>query len=519
MQQLSFPSFLKAPMIVTIANDPLLAIFPPMTQMTSEKTIVWFRQDLRLKDQNALSWAIQQGGEIIPVYLWTPNDEKNWAPGGASQWWLHHALKDLDLELKKHASQLIIRSAETSLKALRDLIQETGATRVCWNRRYEPEITKRDAHIKKSLREEGCQAESFSASLMYEPSLIKNKSGTPFKVFTPFWKPLKTVEAPPLCQVDIEKLKSPSTWPSSEDLDSLNLLPSIPWDRGMQCFWKPTREAALQRLQEFSEKNAYTYGELRDRPDLDGTSLLAPYLHLGQIGPREVLHHLRSSSQNSPVVEDGVLRQLYWREFASHLLFHFPNTPLKPLRPEYEHFPWTENANYLKAWQKGETGYPIVDAGMRQLWHTGWMHNRVRMIVGSFLVKHLLQHWLEGAQWFWDTLADADLANNPFGWQWIGGCGADAAPYFRIFNPITQGQKFDPKGNYVRQWVPELSKLSTKIIHSPWEGDLLELQSAGITLGKNYPHPIISHADGRAGALAAFQELKKKKEALSGYQI
>jgi len=472
---------------------------------------VWFRQDLRLGDNPALQAAIANGDAVVPVFIWAPEEEGEWSPGGAACWWLHHALRDLESELRDHGSRLIVREAgkESSLGVLQGLVAETGASRVLWNRRYEPAAVERDARIKSVLRDSGLEVRSFNASMLFEPHEIANKSGKPFQVFTPMWNHYQTREVPPAVEVDLGALQSPKKWPKSVAIDKLELLPGIAWDGGFYEMWNPTRAAMLERLDEMrNDGRAKFYQRDRDTPALDGTSCLSPFLHSGQVGPREAWHRLGDDR----AVHDGLKRQLAWRDFAHHLLFHFPRTPTEPLRPEFALFPWEEDAERLALWQRGETGYPIVDAGMRQLWHTGWMHNRVRMIVGSLLVKHLLIHWQEGARWFWDTLVDADLANNTLGWQWIGGCGADAAPYFRIFNPINQGEKFDPDGTYVKEWVPELAKLPAKFIHRPWDLGELELAGLGVVLGRDYPGPCIPHAEGRQRALDAFAKLKERRE-------
>ena len=473
-------------------------------------TIVWFRQDLRLADNPALAAAIERGGKIVPVYLWAPDEEASWAPGGASRWWLHHALKDLDQQLREIGSKLVVRTTDDSLAALRELAKQTSADAIYWNRRYEPQVIERDSKIKEALREDGAEVKSFNAGMLFEPHEIANKSGKPFQVFTPMWKHYQTREMPKVVDVDLKEWKSPKKLPAGQKIEELELLPKIAWDGGFYESWDPTRSAMLERLREMS-KDGRAAGYLDDRntPSVDGTSALSPFLHNGQVGVREAWWSL---GEGNPI-DLGLRRQMVWRDFAHHLLFHFPNTPSKPLRPEFELFPWQEDDAALRRWQRGETGYPIVDAGMRQLWHTGWMHNRVRMIVGSLLVKHLLIHWVEGARWFWDTLVDADLANNTLGWQWIGGCGADAAPYFRIFNPMSQGEKFDADGAYVRQWVPELLKLPNKFIHRPWEMGDLELSGLGVVLGKHYPEPVVGHTEGRQRALDAFAELKKRRAA------
>ena len=479
----------------------------------TDPAIIWFRYDLRLHDQDALAYAIEQGHEIIPVFIWAPEEESPWEPGGASKWWLHHALADLDTQLREYGSRLIIRSGQSTQAELQKLIDETGAKSIFWNRRYEPAGIERDSKTKSALKEQNLNAQSFNATLLYDPTKIKNKSGTPFKVFTPFWKHLRTVDLPEERSVDLDALKNVKKFPKSLPLESLELLPRISWDRGWLQMWQPQRDNLITQLKGFGKEQAASYEDQRDFPAIDGTSQLSPAFHFGQIGPREAFQHIHEQGDHDPALETGVLRQLYWREFANHLLFHFPHTTVAPLRPEYQSFPWQEDPHFLRAWQRGETGYPIVDAGMRQLWQTGWMHNRVRMIVASVLVKHLLQHWMEGAKWFWDTLLDANLANNTFGWQWTAGCGADAAPYFRVFNPITQGEKFDPEGNYIKKFIPELEKLPKKYIHQPWELGALELRGLGLTLDKDYPSPIIPHPEGRQRALDAFAELKKRNTA------
>jgi len=475
----------------------------------SNTTIVWFRRDLRLNDNPAWNHAVSEGGSILPIYIHCPKEERPWQRGGASNWWLHHVLNDLDKQLEKHGLNLIIRNTKNTQQEMEKIIHESDAHTVCWNRCYEPIITKRDKSLKQMLQDSGIGAKSFNGSLLLDPLKITNKSGKPFQVFTPFWKHCRDIEVAEPETESLKKAKSKKI--SSDPLKSLNLLPEIPWDKGMEEFWTPTRAGGIDLLEKAAAKSK-TYDSQRDIPEEDGTSRLSPYLHFGQISPREFFHNIRSNAPDKDKAGSGILRQLYWREFSAHLLFHFPHSQDNALKPEYEQFPWKFNEKFLRAWQKGETGFPIVDAGMRQLWHTGWMHNRVRMIAGSLLVKHLLQPWQEGARWFWDTLVDADLPNNSMGWQWVGGSGADASPYFRIFNPIIQGQKFDPKGAYVRKWIPELAELPDEFVHTPWEATPIELKAAGITLGKEYPEPIVTHKDGRQRALDAYAEFKEIKE-------
>jgi deoxyribodipyrimidine photo-lyase len=481
---------------------------------------VWFRQDLRLADNPALDAACRRG-PIVPVFIWAPTreEEGDWPPGGASRWWLHHALKSLDESLRRIGSSLIIRRGP-SLEALWQLVRETGARAVVWNRRYEPAAIERDKIVKAALRLDGIEVESFNASLLWEPWEVLKKDGTPFKVFTPFWR--NAMEMPePAAPLPAPGFIVPSQLPGSEPLDSLELLPKIPWDTGLRQTWNPSETSAHLRLAHFLDAAVKTYGPDRDRPDLDGTSTMSPHLHHGTISPRQIWHTtvpvIRQMERSDPATKEPrdsawhFLREVGWREFGYHLLYHFPHTPTQPLNERFKAFPWADGPAamaQLHAWQRGRTGYPLIDAGMRQLWHTGWMHNRVRMVVGSFLVKDLLLSWSHGAAWFWDTLVDADLASNTLGWQWVGGCGADAAPYFRVFNPMGQGEKFDPSGAYVRRWVPELANLSDKWIHRPWEAPPMELAAAGVELGVTYPKPLVDHGQARDRALEAFSRIK-----------
>jgi deoxyribodipyrimidine photo-lyase len=472
--------------------------------------IVWFRIDLRLADNPALEAAMKSGAEIAPVFVWAPDEEAPWEPGAASNWWLHHSLASLDKRLKEAGSRLIIRRGP-SLTTLRELAKETGATAVFWNRRYEPAVIARDQKIKEALRADGLEAESFNGALLHEPWKIANQSGKPFQVFTPYWRhclaqadPAKPIAAP-------RQIPAPKKWPKSEALDELKLLPTIDWASGFREAWQPGEDGAAKNLKHFLGKGLEDYTAERNVPSVRGTSRLSPHLHFGEISPRQVWEAVRKTREES----DGgwknaqYLAEIGWREFAHHLIFHFPKTPTEPLRENFREFPWRKDAKALKAWQRGLTGYPIVDAGMRELWAAGWMHNRVRMIVASFLVKDLLITWTEGARWFWDTLVDADLAQNTLGWQWTAGCGADAAPYFRIFNPVSQGEKFDPAGAYVRRWCPELAKVPDKWIHQPWTAPTSVLAEAGVRLGREYPACIISHSIARDAALEAFARVKR----------
>ena len=472
--------------------------------------IVWFRQDLRLHDHAALVAAVDSGRPVIPVYIWSPAEEGAWAYGGAKKWWLHHSLKALNDSLVKLGSNLILRAGQ-ALDVLNDLIKETGASSVYWSRRYEPAIIKRDSDIKEQLRKSGIEAESYNASLLWEPWVITTKTGGPCQVYTPFWKNClaHSVPAEPLPTPD--KLISPAKFPVTKKLTELKLLPTIDWADEFPETWEPGELAGVKRLESFLDSKVPGYQQERNRPDVYGTSRLSPYLHFGEVSPRliwhEVVEHFGRPRPEKKSSADVYLSEVVWREFGYHLLYHFPQTPTEPLRPKYAAFPWVESKMHYRAWSKGLTGYPIVDAGMRELWRTGWMHNRVRMIVASFLTKHLLISWQHGAAWFWDTLLDADLASNTFGWQWSAGCGADAAPYFRIFHPVIQGEKFDPEGIYVRKYVPELANLPNEWIHKPFEAPPLVLKEAGIKLGATYPKPIVDHKEARAKALGALASI------------
>ncbi|HEY1313093.1 MAG TPA: deoxyribodipyrimidine photo-lyase [Steroidobacteraceae bacterium] len=474
-------------------------------------TLVWFRQDLRLADNPALAAALEFAAPIIPVFIFAPAEEGTWAPGAASRWWLHQSLSQLDAQLRKAGSRLCLRVAADSLTELLRLCRECGATRVLWNRRYEPTVIARDRRIKTELQAAGLETGSFNAALLHEPWSVMTGSGGPFQVFTPFWRHCTALPDPVEPSPAPARIAAPAAWPESRALGDLSLLPTLNWTQGLHAAWSPGNGAEV--LRQFLDDSFDEYPSVRDRPDLPGTSRLSPYLHFGEIGPRQVWHAVRrfalNRGQHTSWRQSHFLTELGWREFAHHLLFHFPQTPEQPLREKFARFPWQSSALRLRAWQRGATGYPLIDAGMRQLWRTGWMHNRVRMISASFLVKDLLQPWTDGARWFWDTLVDADLASNTLGWQWVAGCGADAAPYFRIFNPITQATRFDPQGTYVREWVPELARLTSEWVHQPWAAPAEILADAGVRLGSSYPHRLVEHATARAAALAALATLKK----------
>jgi len=479
-------------------------------------TLLWFRQDLRLRDNPALAASLDRGGPVVPVYVLEEGEGIDWPPGAASRWWLHHSLASLDAALRERGLRLVLARGDAR-SIIPDLLKQVGAGAVFWNRRYEPTARERDAELKRSLTDAGVEVRSFNASLLFEPHAVEKRTGGSFQVFTPFWRHCLTLPVAPVVRVPSGDWSAPKSWPRSLKLDDLGLLPKIAWADGMAATWQPGEAGARARLRHFLQRTASDYAEERDRPDHEGTSMLSPSLHFGEIGPRQVWAAVAAQGRESGVFPPNrgaqvFLQEIGWREFAYHLLYHFPRTPREPLRRDFARFPWAKDpgGRLRRAWERGQTGYPIVDAGMRQLWHTGWMHNRVRMIVASFLVKHLRLPWTIGADWFWDTLVDADLASNTLGWQWSAGCGADAAPYFRIFAPVLQGRKFDPDGAYVRHWVQELSAVPKKFIHAPWEAPAEILAIAGVALGRDYPKPIVDHATARREALKAWQSLRGK---------
>jgi deoxyribodipyrimidine photo-lyase len=479
--------------------------------MTVKPVVVCFGLDLRLKDNRALQAAIAAQAPIIPLYVLDDTSPGALKPGGAARWWLHGSLTSLAASLEKRGSRLVLRRGETAAEIVR-LASEAGAGAVHMTRRYEPWARALEENLKQTLDAEKVDCRRFGGGLLLEPESVRNKSGEPFKVFTPFWraccdliadKPVATLPA---------RLPAPDTWPAGDQLEAWSVLPEKPdWAGGLRATWEPGEAAAERRLTSFIADALEHYRDARDRPGVPGTSMLSPHLHFGEISPAAVWRTLRVAQTLHPEIEAGTakfLAEIGWREFCYHLLHQFPDLPERPFRKEFADFPWTDDKASLAAWQNGRTGYPIVDAGMRQLRQTGWMHNRVRMVTGSFLVKHLLIPWQHGQAWFWDNLVDADLASNAAGWQWIAGCGADAAPYFRVFNPVLQGEKFDPAGDYVRKFVPELAKLPAAHIHAPWQAPAEILKAAGVRLGASYPHPIVEHAQGRANALAAFASMK-----------
>ncbi len=462
--------------------------------------IVWFRHDLRLADNPALVAAVQSGLPIVPVYILDESTPGLRGPGAASRWWLHHALAALDADLRALGSRLVLQRgpAETVLP---DLVARCGATAVHWNRLYEIVARERDARIKQALTGQGISVTSHKANLLFEPWEVKTGAGDPFKVFTPFWRACRQLPPPepPLPRPD--RLAPPPAGLPGDDLDSWRLLPRRPdWAGGLRDNWTPGEAGAHQRLAAFVDEALPRYRDERDLPARASTSRLSPYLAFGEISPRQVWH--AATTREPSAATEKFLAEVGWREFCNNLIFHFGNLAERNFRADFDAFPWAAEDAKVEAWRRGRTGYPIVDAGMRELWATGWMHNRVRMITASFLTKDLMVDWRIGERWFWDTLVDADAANNPAGWQWVSGSGADAQPYFRIFNPVLQGEKFDPDGAYVRHWVPEVAKLPNSTIHRPWT------DRARVASG--YPEPVVDHAQARDRALAAFRSLKQE---------
>ncbi|MGP1275553.1 MAG: cryptochrome/photolyase family protein [Caulobacterales bacterium] len=473
----------------------------------SSPVLVWFRQDLRLADNPALNAAVHSGAPVVCLYVLDDATPGRWMPGGASRWWLHHSLKSLDQSLQAIGGRLVLRRGD-ALKVVTGLAQELQARAVYWNRCYEPYARARDTKIKAQIRDAGYEAETFNGSLMREPWEVTTKDGGPYRVYTPYFRALSAQIDDIALLPAPQKLNDGSAGLHSDGLTTWDLLPTAPdWASGFTPVWTPGETGAHKRLGAFAAKCASQYDAKRNLPGIAGTSRLSPHLHFGEVSPRQVWSHVVSNVAPGSGRET-FLKEIGWREFSYSLLYHFDDLPESNYQSKFNDFPWDFDENAFKRWTRGQTGYPIVDAGMRQLWQTGWMHNRVRMIVASFLTKHLLMDWRRGEEWFWDTLVDADLASNSASWQWVAGSGADAAPYFRIFNPVTQGEKFDASGDYVRHWVPEIAALPDKHLHAPWAAPSDVRAKAGIVLGRDYPHPVVDHGKARERALAAYASLK-----------
>ncbi|MBS7540313.1 cryptochrome/photolyase family protein [Ancylobacter lacus] len=468
--------------------------------------LFWFRDDLRLADNPGLTAALAEGRPLVALYVLDTAIPDIRPLGGAARWWLGRALADLAARLAARGGRLVLRRGPAR-EVVADLAAAAGIGAVHWNRRYDAGGIALDRGLKADLKAAGIAVHSHSAHLLHEPWEVATKAGEPFRVFTPFYRAAAA-------QPTRAPLPEPPRWswappPASENLADWALEPAAPdWAGGLRAQWQPGEEGAAARLAGFLAEGLAAYAEARDRPDLPSTSRLSPFLRFGHLSPHQALAAARRAPQVAARDLAKFESEIYWREFSYHLLFHFPQLPERNFQPRFDAFPWREDAAFLRAWQRGRTGYPIVDAGMRQLWQTGWMHNRVRMIVASLLVKHGLIHWRAGEDWFWDTLVDADTASNAASWQWVAGSGADAAPYFRVFNPVLQGAKFDPAGDYVRRFVPELARLPADAIHAPWQAGAAVLRAAGVRLGETYPRPVVDLDAGRQRALAAYDTVK-----------
>lgn len=481
-----------------------------MTKVPSS-ILVWFRQDLRISDNPALYDAAKKGTTIIPIYILEEETSEIFKIGSASCCWLYYSLAKLNHDLR-HQLNFYQGSAE---KIIFNLLEKYPIHAVYWNRCYEPERVQYDADLKAAIQKQGIACKSFNASLLWEPWEVVKDDASPYKVFTPFYR--KVLSKTETLRTPFPKPEKMDLYhdPFSKKLEELQLLPSFRWDKKMELHDQAGEKLAEKKLNYFLENQLEEYQEKRDYPFPSHTSNLSPHLHFGEISPHQIWHKTQEKAVNHlKKAGDAFLRQLVWREFSYNLLFHFPEIPWKNFNKNFDSFPWKTKSNLLIRWQQGQTGYPLIDAGMRELWKTGIMHNRVRMVVASFLVKNLLIDWRIGAAWFWDCLVDADLANNSSSWQWVAGCGVDAAPYFRIFNPTLQAKKFDPEGTYICRFIPELAKLPKKFLFEPWKASKSILEEAGISLGKTYPFPIVSLESSRDKALEAYHETSKLKSFL-----
>ena len=470
--------------------------------MIKNISIIWFRQDLRLRHNPALTAACK-AANVLPIYILDDENAGKYRMGGASRWWLHHSLNALDSSLD-NALNFYCGDAAT---VIADLCQRFTVDAVYWNRCYEPSYIAQSTCIKQQLSSQGIKAQSINGSLLNEPWSVLKKDGSPYKVFTPYHREASKIESP-VTVLPAPKLPTPLMIdPKATSLDTLSLLPEINWDADFYKCWTPGEAGASSALNSFLSNGISDYREGRDIPALKAISRLSPHLHFGDISPHQIISALLTvaDDQNS----EHFKREIRWREFSYYLLFHFPSLPEKNFKATFDQFPWENNPTWLVKWQQGLTGYPLVDAGMRELWQTGSMHNRVRMVTASFLIKNLLIDWRFGAQWFWDCLVDADLASNSASWQWVAGCGTDASPYFRVFNPIIQGEKFDPQGDYTKRYLPELQELPNKYLFRPWEAPPEVLKKANITLGQTYPFPMVDIKQSRQKALDSYSITKE----------
>ncbi len=478
-----------------------------MSKEEKDLSIYWIRQDLRIADNLALTKASE--GNFLAIYIYDNiNCGKYSEIGEASRWWLYHSLKSLN---KSMNGKICFYEGDPQT-ILSDLNDQYKIRNIYWNRCYEPWKIARDRNIKENFRKKGINVETFNASLLWEPWEIYKDDKTPYMVFTPFFKK-GCLNAPspryPAVKPDLDRLVKSR---SSLSIDQISLMPEIKWYKKFNSLWEIGEEAAYKKLKKFIDNGLFDYKEGRNFPNKSNVSRLSPHLHFGEISPNQVWHQIEEIDNTNYSEKDlyHFKSEIGWREFSYSLLYYNQDLQQENLYKKFDKFPWAFNEVNLKKWQEGLTGYPIVDAGMRELWQTGYMHNRLRMIVGSFLVKNLLIHWNHGERWFWDCLVDADMASNSAGWQWVAGSGADASPYFRIFNPIMQGQKFDPDGTYTKKYIPELEKLPLKYLFNPWEAPSEVLSKAGIKIGKDYPEPIVNMQKSRELALLAFDQIRVK---------
>lgn len=473
--------------------------------MPQSTAIHWFRQDLRIEDNPALL-AASRHGKILPVYILDDVNAQEWRLGAASRWWLHHSLRALNRALD---GRLWVLQGNAS-QLLPKLAADHKVSLVTWNRCYEPWRSSRDKKLQAELQEQGIAVETDNGSLLFDPGSVVKDDGSPYKVFTPFYRQARARMAHSRAPVQLDKFALQPCLQPDDKIVKLQLLPAINWYTGLQEHWQPGATGAQQKLQNFLDSGLHNYREGRDFPALRSVSGLSPHLHFGEISPQQIVAQIQQQAQmdSCEAESEHFIRELIWREFSYSLLCFFPSLTTQNLKPIFDHFPWSTDTQLLQKWQQGQTGFPLIDAGMRELWQTGYMHNRVRMIVASFLVKNLMIHWNEGARWFWDCLVDADLANNSCSWQWVAGSGMDAAPYFRIFNPVTQSLKFDPDGSYIRRFVPELAVLPIPYLHNPGSAPRHELENAGVKLGETYPRAIVDLQETRAHALAMYKALQ-----------